>query len=202
MGISYNVMGELKGTELKEEVVAVGGHIDSWDAGIGSGAHDDAAPSIVAWEAVKLLQKLNLHPKRTIRAVLWVDEEYRQTGGNAYAEAHGKEKHFGLLEFDSGCFAPKGLGYTGPDSILTRIQEYEPLLKMVNDTFTITKGGGGVDIRAMGELGYPTMGWKTQNDDYFRYHHSPLDTPEAVNPKDMNDNIAAMAIFLYIYANM
>lgn len=199
--MSYNLMGELKGTTQADEIVACGGHSDSWDTGIGTGAHDDASECIASWEAVKLLKKLGLKTKRTIRTVLWADEEYRQTGGKKYAEKHGKEPHFGLLEFDSGCFTPNSIGFTGPDSLYDKLKSYESYLSVIDATFNVHKGGGGVDIRAMQELGYPVMGLGTKNDSYFVYHHSPLDVPEAVNPKELNDCVAAIAIIMYIYGN-
>lgn len=202
-GISYNVYGEHRGTDLADEIVAVGGHIDSWDAGIGTGAHDDAGPCVIAWEAVKLLGELNLKTRRTVRVVLWVDEEYRQTGGKQYAKIHGDEYHFGLLEFDCGIFEPTGMSFVGSDSLYKELKKYEPVVQSIADSFQIKAGGwAGVDIKPMGDLGYTTMGWRTNNDDYFIYHHSPLDTPESVDPKDINDNVAAMALILYIYANM
>jgi len=199
--ISYNVMSEIKGTEKSEEIVAIGGHIDSWETGIGSGAHDDASGCITALKAVDLLKKLGLKTKRTIRVVFWVDEEFRQTGGKKYAELHGKEPHFGLFEFDSGVFPPIGIGFSGPDSIYNKLEEFNPVLKIINDKISFTKGGGGVDIMPMGKLGYPTMGLRTEGN-YFLYHHSQMDTPEHVDPKILNDCIATMAITLYIYSNL
>ena len=203
MGESHNLMCEYLGTSLKEEIVLASGHLDSWDADVSTGAHDDAAGFIVPWEAVKLIKNLGLKTKRTLRVVAWIDEEYRQTGGKQYAKDHAEEEHFGLLEFDSGCFDPKGVDYLGPDSIYQKLLKFEPVMQLVSDSIHIrNKGWGGVDIRYMGDLGYPMMGWRSYNKDYFIYHHSALDVPEAIDPKVMNDNIAAMAIFLYIYANL
>ncbi|MEI6089135.1 MAG: M20/M25/M40 family metallo-hydrolase [bacterium] len=199
--MSYNVMGEYRGTTMAGEIVACGGHSDSWDAGIGTGAHDDASACIASWEAVKLLKRLGLKTKRTIRTVLWADEEYRQTGGKKYAEKHGKEPHLGLLEFDSGCFTPNSVGFTGPDSLYDKLKSFESYFSIIDTSFNVNKGGGGVDVRGMQDLGYPVMGLGTKNDSYFLYHHSPLDVPESVNPKELNDCVAAIAIIMYIYGN-
>ncbi len=199
---SCNLMGEYRGTSNADEIVACGGHSDSWDAGIGTGAHDDASACIASWEAVKLLKRLGLKTKRTIRTVLWADEEYRQTGGKKYAEKHGKEPHFGLLEFDSGCFTPNSVGFTGPDSLYEKLKSYESYFSIIDTSFNVHKGGGGVDVSPMKDLGFPVLGLGTKNDSYFIYHHSPLDVPEAVNPKELNDCVATIAIIMYIYANL
>lgn len=199
--LSHNVMGELRGSEKPEEIIAIGGHIDSWDAG--QGAHDDASGSLAALEAVKLLKELNLIPKRTIRAVMWTNEENGSRGGQVYADMHKDESHFLMFEFDSGVFPPNRIGYTGPDSMLTKLQEIEPLLKMINPELTVSKGGGGVDIGPMMKLGIPGMSLGTDSQGkYFWYHHSPFDTVEYIDPKVYNDCIAAIALAIYYYANL
>ncbi len=199
---SYNVMGEIRGTELPDEIVAIGGHIDSWHTGLG--AHDDGGGCIATWEVVKLLNELGLKPRRTVRAVMWTNEENGVRGGKAYAEAHKDEKHHLLFEFDSGIFPPKAIRYTGPEQTYNILQHIEPLLQMVNDSMKVTKGGWGVDIRPLADLNkIPIMSIGTEDKGrYFWYHHAPTDTPDKVDPKLLNDCIAVIAIAVYIYADM
>lgn len=198
--LSHNVMGELRGNEKPEEILAIGGHIDSWD--VGQGAHDDAGGSLAAWEAVKLLKDLGLVPKRTIRAVMWTNEENGTMGGKTYAKNHQNEPHHLMFEFDSGVFPPNRIGFTGPDSMMAKLKDIEPLLKLINTELEVTKGGGGVDIGPMMRLGIPGMSLGTNSDGkLFWYHHAPMDTVDHINPKDYNDCIAAIAIAIYFYAN-
>jgi carboxypeptidase Q len=200
---TYNLMGEMQGTTLPDDIIAVGGHVDSWDAGIGSGAHDDIGPCLVGYHAIKLLRDLGLKTKRTLRVVFWVDEEYRQMGGKKYAELHGKENHFALLEYDSGIFPPTGVNIQASDEIYQQIKSHEKKFQKMSEGFEVHKSGwAGVDIAPMQKLGYTAMGWRSYHEDYFIYHHSPLDVPEAVDPKIMNENIAVMAYYLYILGNL
>jgi carboxypeptidase Q len=198
---SFNVMGEVVGSDHPDDIIAIGGHSDSWDAG--TGAHDDGGGCIATWQAVKLINDLGLKPKRTIRAVMWVNEENGNRGGIKYAEVHKNEKHSLVFEFDSGVFPPKGFGYTGPDSIFTYLKSFEPLLKMFGD-IEIYKGGGGVDIGPMmRENKVNGMGMNTRDDGkYFWYHHSPSDTPDKVNPDDLNKCVAAIAAIIYVYSEL
>lgn len=199
--LSYNVMGEIPGTEKPDEIIAVGGHIDSWD--VGEGAQDDGSGVIATWEAVKLLHDLGIKPKRTIRIVMWTNEENGARGGKAYAKYHKDEKHSLVFEFDSGVFPPERIGYSGPDSLFNEVKQFEPLLKRVGN-IEVKKGGGGVDIG-------PTMrnngvsGMSLGTDDahrYFWYHHSQSDTPDKVDPADMNHCVAAIAVALYLYSEL
>lgn len=198
---SHNVMCELKGTTLPNEIVAAGGHIDSWD--VGQGAHDDGGPCIAVWQAVKLLKELNLVPKRTLRVVLWTNEENGLKGGTDYADKHKNEPHHGLLEFDSGVFKPAGIGYSGNEKYFAKFKESEHLFKIINDEFYIKQGGGGADIGPMMNLGFTGMGFNVNsNNEYWRYHHSHNDTVDKVDKKVLNDCIAALALSLYIYADL
>ncbi len=198
---SHNVMFELKGTTLPNEIVAAGGHIDSWD--VGQGAHDDGGPCIAVWEAVKLLRDLNLVPKRTIRVVFWTNEENGLRGGLDYADKHKNEHHHGLLEFDSGVFKPVGIGYSGNEKYFEKYKESEFLFKVINDEFQIKQGGGGADIGPMMKLGFTGMGFNVDSKgEYWRYHHSQNDTVDKVDKKVLNDCIAALAMALYIYADL
>lgn len=199
--LSYNLMGEIRGSELPDEIIAIGGHSDSWDAG--TGAHDDGAGCIATWEAVKLLKELDLIPRRTVRAVWWVNEENGVRGGKQYAEDHGDEPHVLMFEFDSGVFPPQTIGYSGPDYMYDLVKSAEPLLKMINDSLYVRDRAWGVDIRYMVEKGIPSMNINTDDDGkYFYYHHSPKDTPDHVDPRDLNDCVAAIALAIYIYADL
>ena len=198
--MSYNVMGEIKGSEKPEEIIAIGGHIDSWD--VGTGAHDDAGGCIATWQAVKLLNDLGIRPKRTIRAVMWVNEENGVRGGKAYFEAHKSEKHALMFEFDSGVFPPEAIGYTGPDSLFEYIKTAEPLLRMIGD-IEVKKGGGGVDIGPMMRNGVNGMSLNTKDEGkYFWYHHSPIDTPDKISSDDLNRCVAAIAAVIYLYSEL
>lgn len=199
--LSHNVMGEIKGREFPNKVIALGGHIDSWD--VGTGAQDDAGGCVATWEAVKLLKKLGLTPKHTIRAVSWTNEENGSKGGKEYAKVHKDEDHILLLESDSGIFQPQSIGVSGKEKDLEIMKSIEKLLKLTNPNFEVRKGGGGVDIGPMMELGYTGCGFDTDDmGKYFWYHHSETDTVDKINPKDLNDSIAAIAIAIYLYSEL
>ncbi len=199
--VSYNVMGELPGSEKPDEIIAVGGHIDSWD--IGSGAQDDGGGAISTWQALKLLMDLDIKPKRTLRVVLWTNEENGARGGKAYAKEHKDELHSLVFEFDSGVFPPERIGYSGLDSLMQEVKQFEPLLKRIGN-IEVRKGGGGVDIGPMmRDNGVNGMGLGTDDaGKYFWYHHSPSDTPDKVDAKDLNDCIATIAVAIYLYSEL
>lgn len=197
---SFNVMGDLTGSEKPNEILAIGGHSDSWDVGLG--AHDDAGGFIATWQAVLLLQKLGIKPKRTIRTVLWVNEENGVKGGRAYAEKHKDEKHVLMFEFDSGVFPPSEIKFTGNDSLLNFVKYFEPFLKKI-DNIKVTDHGGGVDISHMSRLGVPSMSLNTEdNQKYFWYHHSYTDTPDKIDPAELNRCVAAIAVAVYLYSEL
>lgn len=198
---SYNVMGEIIGTEKPNEIIALGGHSDSWD--VGTGAHDDGGGIIATWQAVKLIKDLGIKTKRTIRIVCWSNEENGSRGGKGYAEAHKDEKHALLLEFDSGVFPPSRIGYTAEDTTkIEYVKLFEPLLNKIAP-IKVEKGGGGVDIGPMMKQGVPGIGLGTNDEGkYFWYHHSPMDTPEHVNPDDLNRCVAAIALTIYLYSEL
>lgn len=199
--LSHNVMCELVGSQMPKDIVAAGGHIDSWD--VGQGAHDDAGPCVAVWEAVKLLKELNLVPKRTIRVVMWTNEENGLRGGTDYAEKHKDEPHHGLLENDSGVFKPVAIGYSGNEKYFEKFKESESLFKIINNEFEIKQGGGGADIGPMMKLGFTGMGLQVDSqNEYWRYHHSANDTIDKVDKKVLNDCVAALALALYIYADL
>jgi carboxypeptidase Q len=196
---SRNPMGELRGREKPEEIVALGGHIDSWD--VGTGAMDDAGGVIVSWEAVRLLKRLGLTPRRTIRVVGWVNEENGLRGGTAYRDAHRDEPHSLLIESDAGVFAPLGFGFTGSDSARSLIKQVGALLERIG-AGRIGASGGGADIGPLMATGVPGMGLDVEGSKYFVYHHTPADTPDKLSPAEMQKCVAAMAVMAYIVADL
>lgn len=197
--LSYNVVGELVGSEIPNEIIVIGGHSDSWD--VGSGAHDDASGCIGTIEAVRILKELGLRPKRTIRVVAWVNEENGMRGAYAYANMHKNDNHVLAFEWDSGVFPPSELRVS-PDSVLSKLKIFEPLFKRI-DSVQIIKGGFGVDIIPLTKAGVPTMSLNTEDHgQYMWYHHSPSDTPDKINPLDFNKCIATIALIIYIYADL
>ncbi len=198
---SRNLMAEIRGSTLPQEIIAFGGHIDSWD--VGSGAQDDAGGCVASWYVLKVIKQLGIRPKRTLRLVFWVNEENGTEGGKRYAELHKNENHKLLFEFDSGVFPPVRIGFLGPDSIWKKVLSFQEFLAKFYPNVKIEKGGGGVDIFPMTKLGYPSGSLGTDDNGlYFWYHHSHTDTPDKVQPKDLNDCIAVMAMFLYLYSEL
>lgn len=200
---SRNVMGEIKGREFPNEVIAMGGHIDSWD--VGRGAMDDAGGVVAAWEAIRILKRLNLQPRRTIRAVGWTNEENGTRGGNGYRDAHKADaaNHILMIESDGGVFRPLGFGFTGSDAAMAMAQEIGGLIeKAIPGSGAITKGGGGADIGPIMALGVPGMGLNVDGTRYFWYHHTDADTVDKLDPKEVAQCAAVMAIMAYVVADM
>ncbi len=197
---SFNLIGEITGEEYPDEIIAVGGHTDSWDAG--TGAHDNAGGCIVTWEAVRLIKKIGLKPKRTIRIVQWTNEENGVRGGNTYRDMHKDENHVLMFEHDSGIFPPKSVRFTGPEKILEFIKTFDPLFKKFGNV-DVTNGGGGVDIGPMMKLGIPGMNIGTDDaGKYFYYHHNHSDTVDKVKKEDLNSCIAIIAAAIYLYSEL
>ncbi len=204
--MSANVIGELRGREKPDEVVVIGGHLDSWD--VGQGAHDDGGGCIMAMEALNVLRKLNLHPRRTIRVVLFTNEENGLAGGRNYEKQHKDELrlHAAAIEADSGTFALRGFSLqleneekrpTG----LAQLTEITKLLAPLGNA-DAELGGSGADIGPMARSGVPCLGQRVDMTHYFDYHHTHADTADKIDPKDLDQNIAAMAIVAYILADM
>jgi carboxypeptidase Q len=196
---SYNVVGEWRGRELPDEIVVVGGHVDSWD--VGAGASDDAGGCIVTWEALRLMKSLGLRPRRTVRVVLFTNEENGLRGGNAYRDQHLAElkNHVALLESDGGVFDPAGFGFTGPDDARAVVGAIAGLLKNLGAS-TVAASGGGADIGPAAEAGkIPTISHNV-NGDYFLIHHTQADTIARITPKQVSDNAAAIAVMAYVIA--
>ena len=198
---SKNVMGEIRGSEHPEEVVVIGGHTDSWD--VGQGAMDDLGGVVVSWEAVRLLQRLGLRPRRTLRVVGWVNEENGARGGAGYRDAHHDQlaDHVLAIESDGGVFRPLGFGFTGTDSAMALVRQVGALLRRIGAD-SVTRGGGGTDIEALTAGGVPSMGLNDDGTRYFWYHHSQADTPDKLDPREMAQCVAAMAVMAYVVADM
>lgn len=196
---SRNVMGELVGREKPGEIIAIGGHSDSWDVGVG--AMDDAGGIVVAWEAINLLKRLGLTPRRTIRVVGWVNEENGGRGGAAYRDAHVNEPHSLLIESDGGVFAPLGFGFTGSDSARVLVKQVGSLLARIG-AGNIGASGGGADIGPLMGTGVPGMGLDVEGSKYFWFHHTQADTPDKLSPADMQKCVAAFAVMAYIVADL
>jgi len=198
---SLNVMGEVTGRENPDEVIIVGGHSDSWD--VGEGAHDDGGGCIEAWEAVHLLKKLGLKPRRTVRAVLFVNEENGTRGGLAYLAAHESElgKHILAIESDAGVYKPTGFGFSGGDSARKIVSAVGSLLDPIG-AGQVRKGGGGTDIGPIMEKGVPGMSPSNEGTTYFWYHHSPADMLDKIDPRDLNLSVAALAVMIYVVADL
>lgn len=198
---SRNVMAEIVGWEHPEEIVVLGGHIDSWD--VGQGAMDDGGGSVAAWEAVRLMQKLGLRPRRTVRAVMWTNEENGLRGAIAYREKHRDEiaNHILAIESDGGVFKPLGFGFTGSDEAFRIIKEIGSLLDRI-DAGAVTRGGGGADIGPIMKEGVPGMGLRVDGEEYFWYHHTEADTIDKLDPREMAECVAAMAVMAYVVADM
>lgn len=198
---SRNVIAELRGRERPDEVVVIGGHIDSWD--VSPGAMDDAGGCVAAWEAVRLMARLGLRPRRTVRVVLWTNEENGLRGGNAYRDAHRDElpNHVLAIESDAGVFAPMGFGFTGTDAAFQAVRGIGALLAPIGAD-SVTRGGGGADIGPVMALGVPGMGLEVDGSRYFWYHHTAADTPDKLDPRDVSRSVAALAVMAWVAAEM
>jgi carboxypeptidase Q len=196
---SFNVIGEITGTEIPEEVILLGAHLDSWDAG--HGAHDDGAGCVQALEALRLLKILNLKPKRTIRAVLFMCEEFGLRGGPAYADSVKRNgpKHIAAIESDRGGFTPRGFSISADSAIVKKIRQWSHLFEEIGAA-NIFQGGGGPDISPLNQLGTVTMGLIVDHHRYFDYHHSANDVFETVNERELELGAVAMAMLSYVLA--
>jgi carboxypeptidase Q len=198
---SYNVSGEIRGRELPNEVVLIGGHLDSWDPAVG--ASDDAGGCTVTWEALRLMKKLGLQPRRTVRVVLFTNEENGDKGGEGYRDAHTAElkDHVMLMESDGGIFDPEGFGFTGPANAKPTIVAIASLLQSIGAD-RVRDGGGGSDIGPSGTAAKIPMMSHLAAANYFQIHHSPADTIERITPKQAASNAAAIAVMTYVIADL
>ena len=198
---SRNVVAELRGSEKPDEIVVLGGHIDSWD--VGQGAMDDAGGVVAAWEAVRIIKALGLRPKRTIRVVGWTNEENGLAGGNAYRDAHRDEidRHVLAIESDNGVFKPRGVGFTGSDSARAIVRQIATLLQRI-DAGGVAASGGGADIGPIMQLGVPSMSPDVDGSKYFWYHHTDADTMDKLDPREVALCVATMAVMAYVVADL
>ena len=200
-GTSRNVVAELVGREKPDEIVVLGGHIDSWD--VGTGAMDDGGGSVVTWEAVRLLSRLGLRPKRTLRVVLWTNEENGLAGANAYRDAHQHEldRHVLAIESDAGVFSPRGFGFNGSDSAYRIMQWAGSLLSPIGSD-SVLRGGGGADIGPLIQRGVPGAGLLVDGTRYFWYHHTEADTIDKLDPAEMARCVATLAVMIYVVGDL
>ena len=199
---SANVVGEIRGRERPDEIVVVSGHLDSWD--IGAGATDDGGGCVVTWEALRIMKKLNLRPRRTVRVVLWTNEENGGRGGLAYRDRHRAElaKHVMMLESDGGVFRPLGFGFTGSEAGRETVKAIATLLTGIAAD-QISPGGGGADIGpSMIEARVPGMSLEVDGAKYFLIHHTPADTIDKIDPVEMAKCAAAVAVMAYVVADL
>ncbi len=210
--LSHNVIGEVRGTTAPEEIVVVGGHLDSWD--VGQGAHDDGGGCAISMEAVRLLKAVGLKPRRTIRCVLWTNEEYGLRGALAYADsarARG-ERHVAAIESDGGVERFTGFGVTirrdstTVDSARTAVARAQ-LAEIVHlldglGSVTATDDGGDADTGPLMRMGVPAVSHHTSVERYFHWHHTHADTFDKIDPRELRVNAAAMAVLVYVLADM
>ena len=197
---SYNVVGEITGSEKPQEIILLGAHLDSWD--LGEGAHDDGAGCGQVIDALRLIKELGLRPKRTIRAVLFMDEEFGGTGGRDYArsELRKAETHLVAIESDRGGFLPLGFGIGGGDAVLNKVRPWEYLFKPLGLCW-IRPGGGGVDIGPLAPSGTILMGLVPDSQRYYDFHHCSRDILEAVHPRELELGAVDLAIFSLVLAD-
>jgi carboxypeptidase Q len=199
---SANVVGEIRGRDKPDEVVVVSGHLDSWD--VGDGATDDGGGCVVTWDALRIMRKLNLRPRRTVRVVLWTNEENGGRGGQAYRDAHRAElgKHVLMLESDGGVFRPLGFGFTGSEAARQTVRTIATLLSGIAAD-QITASGGGADIGpSVQEAHMPSMSLEVDGSRYFLIHHTAADTVDKIDPLDMAKCAAAVAVMAYVVADL
>jgi carboxypeptidase Q len=196
--IGHNVIGEIRGSEFPDEIITIGGHLDSWDPA--EGAHDDGAGCVHSIEILRAFKAIGYKPKRTIRIVLFANEENGLRGGNKYAEeAKAKnEKHYFALESDAGGFTPRGFGFTMPKEKLQKVRQWLPLF-VPYGVYEFNDTGGGADIGPLNRnLGTPVAGLVPDSQRYFDLHHARSDVFEAVNKRELELGAINMAALIYL----
>ncbi len=194
---SFNVIGEIKGSEKPNEYIITGGHLDSWDNG--EGAHDDGAGVVQSIEALAMFKKLGVKPKHSIRAVAFMNEENGLGGGKAYGkEAEVKKlKHIAAIETDAGGFTPRGFGVDTTAGMYQTVSNWLPLFKPYFITY-INQGGGGADIGPLEKQGVPCIGYEPDGQRYFDIHHTADDTFDKVNKRELELGAAAIGSLMYL----
>lgn len=195
--LSYNVIGEIRGAELPNEIITVGGHLDSWD--VGEGAHDDGAGCVQSMELIHIYKQLGIRPKRTIRVVLFMNEENGLRGGRKYAEVAATEnkRFIFALESDAGGFTPRSFGFSQGGAVLEKLRQYLPLFVPYGIT-AFNEGGGGADINPLRSLGTLLCGLRPDSQRYFDHHHAANDTFEWVSKRELELGALVMLQLVYI----
>ncbi|MCG3125308.1 MAG: hypothetical protein CHACPFDD_00126 [Phycisphaerae bacterium] len=208
---SANTVGEIRGRELPDEVVVISGHFDSWD--VGQGAHDDGGGCIMALEAAAALKRLDLRPRRTIRVVLWTNEENGLRGGSQYPVQHfdAMPQHVAAIEADSGTFEPRGYRFEINDAAREKraVPQLAELMRVIaatdafrGVTLQAQAGGSAADISRMKPFGVVLLGQEVDSSTYFDYHHTHADTVDKIDPRHLSQNVALMAATAFVLADM
>ncbi|CAN5533064.1 M28 family metallopeptidase [soil metagenome] len=200
--VSYNVIGDLKGSEHPEQVVIVSGHLDSWD--LGTGAIDDGAGVAVAMQTANLVRQLKLQPHRTIRVIAWMNEENGLRGGNAYANEHRSEvaNHFAAIETDGGAGHPTGIYSAGKPELTKILAPVGKVLGAIGAGIVQSRDEVGADIDPLRKLGVPNFSPIQDSRFYFNYHHTAADTLDKIDPHHLAENAAVNAVLAYALANL
>ena len=196
--LSYNVVGEITGTEHPEKIMIVSGHLDSWD--LADGSHDDGAGCVQAMEVLETLKKMNYRPKNTIRAVLYMNEEFGGRGGKKYEELSktNKENHIFAMESDSGGFSPRGFTLDCDDANFSKVLGWGKLFEPYF-VHSFTKGHTGSDIHPLTSTKIVKAGLKPDSQRYFDHHHAATDTFDAVNKRELELGAATMTALVYLF---
>ena len=197
--LTHTVIGEIKGSEKPDEIIVVGGHLDSWD--LGDGSHDDGAGIVQSMEVLRIFKSLNYIPKRTIRVVLFANEENGLRGGNKYAEVAKlkNEKHFFAIESDAGGFTPRGISFDTSDKEFKSLKKFEEYFNDYGVSFL--QGGSGADIGPLKDDNIILAGLRPDSQRYFDYHHAASDTFDKINKRELELGAATMASIVYLMDN-
>jgi len=198
---SYNVIADWRGTEHPEQVVVVSGHLDSWD--LGTGAIDDGAGIVVSMQAIHLLSKLGIHPKRTVRFIAWMSEEEGSQGAATYIQEHAQDvaNHIGAIESDLGAGHPDGVLFAGKPELGAWLAPVAQALEPIGGNTFRSSPETGEDINVLTEKGVPSFAPSQDGRTYFNYHHTPADTFDKVNPRELGENAAVMTVLAYALAD-
>jgi len=195
---SYNVIGEITGSQYPDKYMVVGGHLDSWD--LGDGSHDDGAGCVQSMEVLRIFKELNYKPKHSIRVVLFMNEENGLRGGNEYAAQAKKnrENHVFALESDAGGFTPRGFSFDTDAANFAQVESWKALFEPYL-IHSFTQGGSGADIGPLKDQGLVLAGLRPDSQRYFDYHHAATDTFDAINRRELELGGAAMASLMYLF---
>ena len=194
---SFNVIGEIRGSEFLKEIITVGGHLDSWD--LAEGAQDDGAGCVQSIEIIRSLKATGIQPKRTVRAVMFMNEENGGRGGKAYLKQakENKERHIFALESDGGGFTPRAFGLEMNETQRKKVILWKPLFEDYG-VYQLIAGGSGSDVEPLNELGTALAGLHPDSQRYFDLHHAATDTFESVSKRELNLGAVNMAAFVWL----